>query len=224
MIQYFLMGIPEGELLQEIMKPPTAANYQALKQRAIENATANQGYNNLVAIQRSLYKQAQTPSFTYGQRRQEPRRGFYYRPDNQSWRNRDGGQNQYNSYNSSNAPHSMNNQVVPMDIGQSHAGYRGRGRGRGGGRGGFRSNLADGSGQTSNACFNCGTVGHYARNCPNKQNKTARATTVDDEETIVDDTPPDCVAWIKTELASLSHEETSRLADKLEPSQDFREA
>ena len=42
MMQYFLLGIPEGELLREVMKPPTAADYQALKQRAVEHATASQ--------------------------------------------------------------------------------------------------------------------------------------------------------------------------------------
>lgn len=36
MIQYFLMRIPEGELLWEIVKPSVTTNYQALKQRAIE--------------------------------------------------------------------------------------------------------------------------------------------------------------------------------------------
>ena len=55
MMQYFLLGIPEGELLREVMKPPTAADYQALKQRAIEHATASQGYQNIVQIQQSLY-------------------------------------------------------------------------------------------------------------------------------------------------------------------------
>ena len=34
----------------------------------------------------------------------------------------------------------------------------------------------------------------------------------------------DCVAWIKSELASLSQEETTCLADELEPSQDFSNA
>ena len=67
MMQYFLLGIPEGELLREVMKPPTAADYQALKQRAVEHATASQGYRNIVQIQRSLYGRAQNLNFQYGQ-------------------------------------------------------------------------------------------------------------------------------------------------------------
>ena len=58
MMQYFLLGIPEGELLQEIIKPFITADYQALKQRAIEHATANQGYRNIVQIQQNLYRRA----------------------------------------------------------------------------------------------------------------------------------------------------------------------
>ena len=116
MMQYFLLGIPEGELLREVMKPPTAADYQALKQRAVEHATASQGYRNIIQIQRSLYGRAQNLGFQYGQQRQGPRRGFFYRGDqgNPSWRNRETNSPQYNS---SNAPCSMNNQPVPMDIG-----------------------------------------------------------------------------------------------------------
>ena len=221
-MQYFLLGIPEGELLREVMKPPTAADYQALKQRAVEHATASQGYRNIVQIQRSLYGQAQNLGFQYGQQR-GPRRGFFYRGDqgNPSWRSRETNLPQYNS---SNTPRSMNNQPVPMDIGRSRAGYR-RGRGgRGGGRGGFRSNATNVEGQTSNACFNCGVVGHFACNCPNKRNQSTRAATVDDDETIANEETTDRVAWIKSELASLSQEETTHLADELEPSQDFPNA
>ena len=118
MMQYFLLGIPEGELLREVMKPPTTADYQALKQRAVEHATASQGYQNIVQIQRSLYGRAQNLGFQYRQPRQGPKRGFFYRGDqgNSSWRNREINSPQFNS---SNAPRSINNQPVPMDIGRS---------------------------------------------------------------------------------------------------------
>ena len=67
-------------------------------------------------------------------------------------------------------------------------------------------------------------VGHFARNCPNKRNQSARTATTDDDETIANEETTDCVTWIKSKLASLSQEETTRLADKLEPFQDFPNA
>ena len=116
------------------------------------------------------------------------------------------------------------NWAVPMDIGWSRAGYcQGRG-GRGRGRGGFQSNATNIEGQTSNACFNCGAIEHFAHNCPNKRNQSARTATTDDDETVANEETTDCVTWIKTELASLLQEETTHLADKLEPSQDFPNA
>ena len=69
-----------------------------------------------------------------------------------------------------------------------------------------------------------GAIGHFACNCPNKRNQSARTTTTDNDETIANKKTTDHVAWIKSELASLSQEETTCLTDELEPSQDFPNA
>jgi len=89
-------------------------------------------------------------------------------------------------YNSSNTPRWMNNTPVPMNIDRNRAPTRGQGNyhGQGNYRGNnfrgqrnnncyqgnrsqnnFQGNAAA-TGNTSNTCFQCGEVGHYARNCP----------------------------------------------------------
>ena len=95
--------------------------------------------------------------------------------------NRPQGQN-IPQYNSSNAPRWMNNTPVPMNIDRNRAptcgNYRGNYQGnnfRGqqnpnryqGNRpqGNFQGNAAA-AGNASNACFQCGEIGHFARNCP----------------------------------------------------------
>ena len=170
------------------MKPPIAITYEDIKQRAIQSTRSQQLIDCILG-------QRNKPSTTMN---------IFWPPQGQGqgypffWRDRQGqGNPQCPQFNSSNAPWSMNDSAVPMDIG------RARNRPfRGGGQMQEQLALTDPP-KTRGACFNCGEEGHFAQNCPRKGQN--RINLIDFEKDSYEEPPPkDCVATLKAKLSAMT--------------------
>ena len=131
----------------------------------------------------------------------------------------------------------MNNTPVPMNIDHNRAPTQGNYCGQGNYRGNnfrgqrnnnryqgnhpqtnFQGNVAA-TGNPSNACFQCGEEGHYARNCPkrcpnNQYNRMANLIDFNDNQNYADTniTEEDPVEALQAQLNSLSTENREKLA------------
>ena len=131
-------------------------------------------------------------------------------------------------YNSSNAPSSMNNTLVAMDLSRGRAPPWRQQRGRFQ-RGGFQcqgqgnhANVASDRQpcNTNNACFQCGEVGHFTRNC---LQRGAHANLIDFNPSMDGSLPDDDllnpqqdrVTSIRANMAALTFDEKQRLAQKM---------
>jgi hypothetical protein len=76
--------------------------------------------------------------------------------------------NPQRQYNSSNAPPSMSNIPVPMDLerAKSWSDWRAQGRGNPRGQWRGRANVTDASQWNVYNCFSCSEEGHFTKNCP----------------------------------------------------------
>ena len=132
-----------------------------------------------------------------------------------------GGNLQYNS----NAPHSWNDRPVPMDIGRTCY-PQNRGRGSFTPAQGRSTHIQAVNAQTTRPrcmpgndapCFKCGSIEHWARNCP-----MAQANLIDFDETMAYDAPQENMnnAQITTEqqkqtLYNLSPQQCAELANTM---------
>ena len=226
----FLQGLPE-QLLRDTLKPPIPLNYNKAKDRVKLIA---QGQAVIEGILKKNFSGG-TP-FQHFNNNNQQRHPFF---SNNNWQRN----NQWNpqSYNSTNAPPSMNNVPVPMDLSRSLAPNNWRGQGSGNWRQGrgppARGNVSTPGYGSSSRCFNCRKEGHYACNCPQKkfipQNKRNNRQTnlidLQDEgeqdhcyDYKMHDT--DSVASVCAQLESMPLEDQMCLAKEMGVSQDFPSA
>jgi hypothetical protein len=143
------------------MRAPTVTEYYAIKERATHSATAQRK----LATKRTPGRNPPFVPF----RNQRPNYNSQPPPTNPQ-----------RQYNSSNAPPSMSNTPIPMDVGRARSQNNWRAQGRGNARGQWRgrANVADVGQRSTFNCFSCGKEGHYARNCPRQKGRAgAKAVT-----------------------------------------------
>src|SRR5258708_6391789 len=164
-----------------------------MKQKAIDATRSSQIIQSMFGNQsnsrgsnaqnwRNAPQQGRQPPQQFFQRPQQNMRGWT--PPDTSM-NRNSIRNWMPPVNSSTAPPAFNNRPVPMDLSCTRAPNQ-WGRQRGNTRGRVAQTTPR---TTNNACFECGQVGHYARNCPARRQR-ATANLIDLDEVGFDNETP----------------------------------
>ncbi len=216
MNQQFLSGLP-CDVAEDVMRYPMPITYQEYTQKALASVKSKVLLRNVFGGNRNFQ--------SFAPQQQRPQ-----------WNNQ---QQSTPQYNLSNAPRWMNNTPVPMNIDWNRAptwgqgNYRGQGNYQGSNFRGQRNNNHyqgncpqnnyQGNAATirnsSNACFQCGEVGHFTRNYPKRQqrnqyNRTANLIDFNDNQSYNDTNPieKDPIETLQSQLNALSTQDREKLA------------
>ncbi len=215
------------------MKPPLPTGYEEMKCKAIDATRSSQIIQSMFGNQsnsrgpntgnwRNASQQGRQPPQPFFQRPQQNMRGWTP-PDTST--NRNSIRNWTPLVNSSTAPPAFNNRPVPMDLSHTRAPNQwGRQRGM------ARNRVTQTTPRTNNnACFECGQVGHYARNCPTRRQRTTMNLIDLDEGTFDDETAVDPeetsmqgrINALCQELMGMPQVERDKLAKEIGLQEDF---
>ena len=172
-MQHFLHGL-QRNVVEEIVKDPAVNTYEEMKAKAIATVRALRLISEMF---RGRGNRGQAPTSTSWQARWQPNR-----PPQPQYRQGGFSQPQYNS---STAPPSWADHVVPMDLDRTRAprgNWRGQSRGRGRGAAYQQGQRTQGrvfevgdrnwdreQRLKEGTCFLCGKKGHFACACPTQR-------------------------------------------------------